>query len=209
MTPRSAWLKTGSNVSIDEVMALLRPFGDTPIIVKDFVKSRKHEWNEACYIPSASDRQAVERVVTRFLQLQGEDLNEGLVFREFVDFEPLTSHSRSHMPLTREFRLFVLDGQIILSTPYWEEGDYGDKNDTSPPLELFRQVAQKIQSRFFTMDVALKCDGTWNIVETGDGQVAGLPSRADGSAPYLRICSACSPVTGCELTGSSRVGPAP
>ncbi len=184
MTPRSTWLKTGPDVSLDEVMALLRPFGEKPIIIKDYVKSRKHEWNEACYIPSASDRQVVERVVTRFLQLQGEDLNEGLVFREFIDFEPLVSHSKSHMPLTREFRLFVLDGQIIFSTPYWEEGDYGDDNNALPPMDLFRQVAQKIQSRFFTMDVAQKRDGTWNIVELGDGQVAGLPARTDVEAFY-------------------------
>jgi len=187
MTPRSTWLKTGLDVSLDEVMALLRPFGEKPIIVKDYVKSRKHEWNEACYIPSASDRQVVERVVSRFLHLQGEDLNEGLVFREFIDFEPLASHSKSHMPLTREFRLFVLDGQIIFSTPYWEEGDYGDDNNALPPLDLFRQVAQKIQSRFFTMDVAQKRDGTWNIVELGDGQVAGLPARADVEAFYQTL----------------------
>src|SRR5450432_3294033 len=76
---RKNWQSSGNK---DEVMALLRPFGEKPIIVKDYVKSRKHEWNEACYIPCASDRQAVERVVMGFLHLQGEDLNEGLVFRE-------------------------------------------------------------------------------------------------------------------------------
>jgi ATP-grasp domain, R2K clade family 3 len=85
---------------------------------------------------------------------------------------------------TREFRLFVLDGQIIFSTPYWEEGDYGDDNNALPPIDLFRQVAQKIQSRFFTMDVAQKRDGTWNIVELGDGQAAGLPARTDVEAFY-------------------------
>ncbi|MGH2480421.1 MAG: ATP-grasp domain-containing protein [Ktedonobacteraceae bacterium] len=131
-TPRSTWIKTGPDVSIDEVITVLHQFGDRSVIVKDFVKSRKHEWNEACYIHSASDRQAVERVVTRFLQLQGEDLNEGLVFRECIEFEPLGSHSKSGMPLIKEFRLFVLDGRIIFSTPYWEEGDYGIDNGGVP-----------------------------------------------------------------------------
>jgi hypothetical protein len=118
--------------------------------------------------------------------LQGDDLNEGLVFREFVDFEPLASHSKSHMPLTKEFRLFVLDGQIIFSRPYWEEGHYGDDN-AFPPIDLFRQMAQKIQGRFFTMDVAQKRDRTWNIVELGDGQVAGLLARADVEAFYQAL----------------------
>jgi hypothetical protein len=47
-----------------------------------FVKSRKHEWTDACFIPSAADRSAVERVVNRFLELQGEELAGGLVFFE-------------------------------------------------------------------------------------------------------------------------------
>ncbi len=187
LTPRSTWIKTGLDVSIDQVMTALQPFGDKPVILKDFVKSRKHEWNEACYISSASDKQAVEQVITRFLHLQGEDLNEGLVFREFIEFEPLALHSKSGMPLIKEFRLFVLDGQIIFSTPYWEEGDYGNDQHTFPPIDFFRSVAQKIQSRFFTMDVARKRDGTWNIVELGDGQVAGLPARADMEMFYQAL----------------------
>ena len=186
-TPRSTWIRTGPDVSIDEVMRVLHVFGDKPVIVKDFVKSRKHEWNEACYIPCASDRHTVERVVRRFLQLQGEDLNEGLVFREFIEFEPLAAHSKSGMPLIKEFRLFVLDGHIICSTPYWEGGDYGDDKEGFPPIDTFGHVAQKIQSRFFTMDVARKKDGTWNIVELGDGQVAGLPVRADVHVFYRAL----------------------
>ncbi len=102
-TPRSVWL-TG-DLGIDRIMQALSPFGDGPAIVKDFVKSGKHEWNEACFIPSATDRRAVTRVVTRFLELQDEDLSEGLVFREFVEFEPIGVHPGSGMPLTEEYRI--------------------------------------------------------------------------------------------------------
>ena len=91
------------------------------------------------------------------------------------------------MPLIKEFRLFVLDGRIIFSTPYWEEGDYGDDQRAFPPLDVFHPIAQKIQSRFFTMDVARRRDGTWNILELGDGQVAGLPARVDVKAFYRAL----------------------
>lgn len=186
-TPLATWLKAGADVSMDDVMTTLRPFGEKAVIVKDFVKSRKHEWHESCYIPSAADRAVVERVVRRFLQLQGEDLNEGLVFREFVEFEPLTTHSKSGMPLTREYRLFVLDGRIMLSTPYWEEGDYVNNRDIQPPLAHSREIAQKVQSRFFTMDVARRVGGDWSIIELGDGQVAGLPARASVAEFYRTL----------------------
>ncbi len=183
-TPRSIWLTLRDGLSIEQIMDLLRPFGEQPLILKDFVKSRKHEWAEACYIPSAADRAAVERVVKRFLELQGPELNEGLVFREFVSFEPLASHAKSGMPLIKEIRLFFLDGTRLLTAPYWETGAYGD---LAPPDDLFQEVARRVQSRFFTMDVARRLDGAWMIVELGDGQVAGLPEQADTSAFYRAL----------------------
>lgn len=186
-TPLSSWLPTGQDVSLDEVMLALRPFGTKAVIVKDYVKSRKHEWFDACYIPSAADRPTVERVVRRFVQLQGEDLNEGLVFREFVEFEPLATHAKSGMPLTREYRLFVLDSEIMLASPYWEEGEYTRQEVDQLPFAWLREVARQVQSRFFTMDVARRVDGGWSIVELGDGQVAGLPAGIDMEGFYRKL----------------------
>ena len=183
-TPRSIWLKLQDRLSIEQIMEALHPFGEKPLILKDYVKSRKHEWAEACYIPSAADRPAVERVVKRFLELQGPELNEGLVFREFVLFEPLATHAKSGMPLIKEFRLFFLDGRRLLAAPYWETGAYGD---LLPPADLFQEVARRVQSRFFTMDVARRLDGAWMIVELGDGQVAGLPEQADVGLFYRTL----------------------
>jgi hypothetical protein len=183
-TLRSFWIKTTGDVSTDEIMELLRPFGSAPVVVKDYVKSRKHEWAEACFIPSASDRASVERVVRPFLELQGDDLSEGLVFREFVEFEPLGSHPKSGMPLTKEFRLFFLDGRLAFWTPYWEGADY---QGSFPPVERFAAVAGGVRSRFFTMDVAQRRVGDWLIVELGDAQVAGLPEHADVDGFYKAL----------------------
>jgi hypothetical protein len=179
LTPRSIWLS--GDLGIDRIMDALAPFGDGPVIIKDFVKSRKHEWGEACFIPSAADRQGVERVVIRFLELQGDDLNEGLVFREFVEFRPVGVRPRSGMPLTEEYRIFWLDAQPIFCSPYWEGGQYCK---TYPPLELFAGIAAVMRSRFFSMDVARRIDGVWLIVELGDGQVSGLPRESDADRLY-------------------------
>jgi hypothetical protein len=183
-TPRSVWLPTAGEVEMDQIMELLQPFGDSAVIVKDYVKSQKHAWEEACFIPCASDRHAVERIVRRFRDLQGPDLVGGLVFREFVEFAPLGQHSRSGMPLSLEYRLFFLDGRLILSSEYWEEGEYRGEG---PPLEHFRKLAEKIPSRFFTMDVAKTRGGDWLVVELGDGQVAGVPDRADLAIFYRQL----------------------
>jgi hypothetical protein len=185
-TPKSVWVKIEADVNMDQIMALLQPFGAAPLVLKDYVKSRKHEWDEACYIPSAANRSSVERVVRRFLELVDDDLNEGLVFREFVSFEPLTQHSKSGMPLTKEFRLFFLDGRPVFWNEYWDEGDYGG---LAPPVDTFSKIAALVNSRFFTMDIAKRQDGDWMIVELGDAQVAGLPENADVDEFYRAIAN--------------------
>ncbi len=183
LTPRSVWL-TG-DLSIERIMKVLTPLGDRPVIIKDFVKSRKHEWADACFIPSAADRDAVERVVGHFLELQGDDLNEGLVFREFVEFRPIGVHPKSGMPLTEEYRIFWMDAQPLFWSPYWDEGEHVG---AVPPLELFAETAAAIRSRFFSMDLARQIDGAWLIVELGDGQVSGLP-RNDDARPFYEALS--------------------
>ncbi|MEP7288225.1 MAG: ATP-grasp domain-containing protein [Chloroflexota bacterium] len=188
-TPQSTYLWAADGLDLDRIMEALQPFGTAPIVLKDFVKSQKHYWHEAFYIPSASDKEGVGRVVARFLELQGDDLNEGLVFRKFVELEPLGSHSKSGMPLTREYRLFFLDGKLIYSTEYWSDAEYGGD---PPPTEHFIEVAKAIKSRFFTMDIAKQVNGAWIIVELGDGQVAGLPDNADVMAFYSAMKDAAS-----------------
>jgi hypothetical protein len=116
-------------------------------------------------------------VIEQFLQLQGNDLNEGIVIREYVELENLTIHTKSGMPLKQEYRLFFLNGQLIGCYHYWDEGDYSEAEQ--PPLEFFSKIAQTIESNFFTLDVAKQKNGGWIIIETGDGQVAGIPENAD------------------------------
>jgi hypothetical protein len=177
MTPESVWLPIGE-ISFERIRAEVKRFGSAPLIVKDYAKSRKHEWAEACFIPSPEH---LERVVGRFLQLTGDDLQGGLVLRKFVELEPLARHARSGMPLVKEFRIFFFDGQPVAWFYYWDEGDYGG---IEPPVRTLLPVARRIRSRFFTMDVARSVKGDWLIVELGDAQVAGLPESADVPAFY-------------------------
>ncbi|HZV01153.1 MAG TPA: ATP-grasp domain-containing protein [Planctomycetota bacterium] len=178
VTPRSVWIPSGAEPPMPEIRERLREFGKRPLVLKDYVKSQKHAWAEACFIPDASDTTAVERVVRRFLELQGPELNEGLVFREFVELERIGTHPRSGLPLFREHRVFFLDREPVFTCRYWDEAAYGEG---AAPVDRFREVARRVRSRFFSMDIARKTNGEWIVVELGDGQVAGLPDNADRS----------------------------
>ncbi|WP_299439545.1 ATP-grasp domain-containing protein [uncultured Aquimarina sp.] len=180
-TPKSNWTTDLNN---DTILELIKKFGKSPIIVKDYVKSEKHNWEDACFIPNASDSDKVKSIVDKFIELRGNSLNEGLVFRQFEELEFLTEHSKSRMPLTKEFRVFFINKKIVKVFDYWDEGEYGE---TKPELDDFIEIAQNIDSKFFTMDIAKKKNGGWIIMELGDGQVAGLPNNADRNEFYNNL----------------------
>lgn len=179
-TPETVW----TNSDTENIKKALLGFGAVPLIVKDYVKSEKHHWEEACFIPDASSTEAALAVVNKFLELRGSFLNEGLVFRRFEELTFLTEHSKSAMPLTKEFRTFFVNQNLMQVFKYWEEGDYGE---TQAELTPFLEMAASVESNFFTMDIAQKKDGEWIIMELGDGQVAGLPPHADTQAFYNRL----------------------
>ncbi|MGB0870527.1 MAG: ATP-grasp domain-containing protein [Flavobacteriales bacterium] len=184
ITPKSVWT---TDLTQNNILKLATSFNGSPIIVKDYVKSEKNHWEKACFIPNSLNEQQVKEVVDCFLELRGSLLNEGVVFRQFEDLEYLTEHSKSGMPLTKEFRVFFCDHEIVEVFDYWDEGDYGT---TKPYLEVFIEIAKTIESRFFTMDIAKKQNGDWIIMELGDDQVAGLPDRAnrDNFYKHLKRC---------------------
>jgi hypothetical protein len=189
LTPKSIWLHIDRQLpDYDAIFNAIREFGDSALLLKDYVKSQKHYWDTACFIPSASDNEKVKAVVERFVELQGVDLNEGLVFRRFAELEDLTIHSKSGMPLKEEYRLFFFNRELIGCYNYWEEGDY---QLAEPPLSFFKDVAARIQSNFFSMDIAKTKNKDWLIIELGDGQVAGLPEAANKEQFYTRIKEIC------------------
>lgn len=180
-TPKSFWSK---DISIPNIISLTSKFGHNPIIIKDYVKSEKHSWDKACFIPNAMDKDNVVKIVTNFLKLRGKYLNEGIVCREFVDLQILTKHSKSNMPLTIEYRVIVLNKKIIGLYNYWDEGEYDSEK---PDMNIFYNNIQDINSNFFSIDVAKKKNGEWIIMELGDGQVAGLPNNANLSNFYRKL----------------------
>lgn len=182
-TPATVCLPRAAGLGLEQIMAALRPFGAQPVMVKDYVKSRKHEWAAACYIPSAADRDAVARVSGRFLELQGDDLQGGLVFRAFEPLRTAGVHPQSGMPLAIEYRAVIFDRRPLCAAPYWE----GIAAAAPPDLAPFAEVIAGIPSRFFTLDLAQRTDGGWQIIELGDAQVAGLPPGVDVDAFYAAL----------------------
>lgn len=174
LTPTSVWsaLKVEQHPDDKMLTAFAGRLQPGPGIVKDYVKSRKHEWDEACFMPDLSDAATVSRVVRRFVELQGEFLAGGIVLREFEHF--VTPRSGGG-----EVRVWWLDGEARLLTPH-PDSPHGPRYE-GPISELDRvaHAVRRLSARFVTTDMAQRSGGVWRVIEVGDGQVSDLHTSLD------------------------------
>ena len=141
-------------------------------IVKDYVKSRKHEWYDACFIQNISDTDEAKKVITNFINRQGSDLVGGVVLRKFEKLNQIGFHEKSGMPISEEYRVFIYAGRVLIIDDYWRRGEKVDLSKEE--LEWIDKIASKVKSNFVTMDLARRDDGSLIIMEFGDGQVSGI-----------------------------------
>ncbi|MFE6844604.1 ATP-grasp domain-containing protein [Streptomyces sp. NPDC057686] len=180
ITPASVWRPTtpGEMPTSDDLAALAEPLLPGAGIVKDYVKSRKHDWEQACFIPDLADTVQLTRVVQRFVELQEEFLTGGIVLRAFETFSRLES-------VAAEVRVWWLDGEPRLLTPH-PDGPFG--RGLVPDLDHVAPAVRRLACRFVTTDMALRSDGAWRVVEVGDGQVSDLhQSSSQGELAALLV----------------------
>ncbi|MFE2108186.1 ATP-grasp domain-containing protein [Kitasatospora sp. NPDC059463] len=220
-TPQSVWLPAAGTEPFGAARlapAVARLGGRGPAIVKDYVKSRKHEWDEACFIPELADLPAVERVVARFVELQAEHLAGGVVLRRFEEFTRVGWDTRTAPPgdgsddapgggpdtdraAGRGAARHAADGRrrAVEARVWWLDGEpvlVGPHPDlpgcpAAPDLSVVRPLVRALGCRFVTTDLAERADGSgWRVVEVGDGQVSELPRGIDPSGLLIALLAA-------------------
>jgi hypothetical protein len=175
LTPASVWLpwKAGLTPTSADVAPLAEALDGGAGVVKDYVKSRKHEWHEACFVADLADTAATTRVIARMVELQGDDLAGGIVVRAFEQFAP-DADGR-----TQEVRVWWVQGSAVLTTPH---PDAPSGTTAEVPSEVYEAVGRSVRAlgaSFVTTDLALRSDGVWRVIEVGDGQVSDLPASQD------------------------------
>ncbi|HEY3502035.1 MAG TPA: ATP-grasp domain-containing protein [Actinocatenispora sp.] len=171
VTPASVWRAhaPGEAPAADRLAAMARCLPSGPGIVKDYVKSRKHEWEEACYVPDLADTDRLRQVVGRFVELQDQFLAGGIVLRAFERFVAPEG-------LAAEVRVWWLDARPVLVSPH---PDSTYTQCVTPDLDQVRDAVSTLDCRLVTTDLAQRADGMLRVVEVGDGQVSDLHQAAD------------------------------
>jgi hypothetical protein len=157
-TPPSVWTFGDDR---DTFVRACEDLGPGPAVLRDYTKSMKHYWHEAAFIPNLADTAAAWKVASRFRQLRDDDFTGGFVLRGFEPFD------------SAEVRTWWVNGVCLLVGPH-PDTPHADPCDEFDPATIAPLVAA-LQLPFVTVDLARRTDGTWRVIEVGDGQVSDRP----------------------------------
>src|SRR5436309_2119037 len=128
-----------------DIVTELSKLGWDGFFLKDYVKSLKTARGSVVREPSEAPA-----VIAEMREYRGE-IEGGVCVRRVEDYVPES-----------ERRYFVLHGVGYAAS------------EALPVPEIVRQCAERLPSKFFSVDVARRQDGTLRVVEVGDGQVSDL-----------------------------------
>ncbi len=152
--------------------------GDGPWIVKGETNSKKYLWNSHMF--AKNRREAAE--IVRELQNDGVIGSQRIFLRDYVPLYKL-GEGTNGLPISEEYRFFVLYGKILTGAFYWSSHSAELKDAGLYPLAvddaaywLEAAVLPKIADKasFVVVDVARTAKGDWTVVELNDGQMSGL-----------------------------------
>ena len=156
-------------VDLEEIKAKFDRF-----MIKDYVKSEK-----GTDIPKFFDKQtSVEDFfywLDVFKQYRGKLFTGGICIKEYVDLKKYGEN-------TNEWRVFYLNGNVLSVSRNSGQKDFA----AEVPKSLVAKY-RNLPSPLYTVDYGELADGSWKILEVGDGQVSGLSDNQDTKAFFRGI----------------------
>ncbi len=157
-----------------------------PFVLKGGTNSRKFEWSTMMY---AETKQAASDIYSK---LSNDSLIGGqdIYIRQYVPLKRYLT-GLAGLPITKEFRFFVMFGKILSGGFYWSS--HVDDLEVVPevsevPKEFLQAAIDRIGNSisFYALDVAQTEAGDWMVVELNDGQQSGL-SENDPEELYSKM----------------------
>lgn len=106
-----------------------------PVFLRTGMMSYKHDWKNSCYLEREKD--LIEHVgniveASHIANIAGFPFDYSFwVIREMLETKPIFYAFGGRMPITKEFRFFINNGEVQCYHPYW-------------PEEAFEQMGRKL-----------------------------------------------------------------
>lgn len=146
-------------------------------MVKDYVKSVKGTEFPRFFDQSITQSE-FDRWMDVFYKYRGELLTGGICIKEFLDL-------RHYDNRTNEYRVFYINHEVATISRNSAQATYA----LLPPMSLIEKY-KNLNSVYYTIDYAELEDGSWKIIEAGDGEVSGLSEFQDYDQ-YFRALYQC------------------
>lgn len=147
-----------------DVEELKRKFGR--FMVKDYVKSVKGT-EFPRYFGHDVTQEDLDRWMEVFYKYRGDLLTGGICIKEYLDLKRYGDH-------TNEYRVFYINHEIATVCRNSLQGNYTPE----PPASLIQKY-RNLDSPYYTVDYAELENGSWRVIEAGDGEVSGLSDGQD------------------------------
>lgn len=150
-----------SQINVDSIKHTIGQF-----MVKDYVKSVKGtEFPK--YFGEDITQEEFDKWMEVFYKYRGNLLTGGICIKEYLNLKHYGDH-------TNEYRVFYINNKIATITR-----NSGQNIDASLPPQQLLEKYSHLESGYYTVDYAELEDGSWKIIEAGDGQVSGLAEYQD------------------------------
>ena len=157
----------------------------TSFLMKDNVKSVKSKEFPGVINSDISNEDFL-RLLERFIDLRGTLYTGNIILKEYYPLKKYFNPRSDNSYITNEWRVFYLNNQVLSMEP--NSNQYSISDTTSSPKEaIYNDAIINLPSKFYTVDFAELEDGTWIVIETGDGQVSGLSPNQSIVNFYQRI----------------------
>ena len=170
-TPEILVYPDGADIDVEYIKSKFKCF-----IVKDYVKSEKGTDFPKYFNPTIT-QEIFSQWLKVFRKYRGKLYTGGFCIKEYVEL-------KKYGERTNEWRVFYLGGHVLSVSKNSGQMDF--INEVPQPL-VGKYI--NLPSPFYTVDFAELADGSWKILEAGDGQVSGLSDNQNARAFFraLRI----------------------
>lgn len=143
-------------------------------MVKDYVKSVKGT-DFPKYFEKDITQEEFDKWMDVFYKYRGDLLTGGICIKEYL---PLKFYGTR----TNEYRVFYINHKVATISRNSAQPNYA----VEVPLELVKKYSN-LDSSYYTVDFAELEDGTWKVIEAGDGSVSGLSEFQDATQYYRAL----------------------
>jgi hypothetical protein len=143
-----------------------------PLFIKGEIKSNKEAGLTSCL---ANNKQELIQYINDAKKMPITWKNK-VIARELLPLRKLENDNlvqRNSFPVSREYRVFLCDNNIVGFAPYWKASDPFGKlteQEKSEIIGLSKEVQKRLNTRLTIVDLGQLEDLSWKVVEVGDPQ---------------------------------------